>query len=423
MLLSKNARRESMERTAKTLVLMLLLFAILDLSIIASKPAFGTAVTDDSWTSVSSVPTNANASMGIIPTFGNIWAAALNGELFCFGGINQHEKAGSYVWYGINEKYSTDTGNWNTITRPVNNGGAVVVCHNKLYSIGTKTQVYDLSTNTWSNKTSMPQSLVEVKANLVEDKIYVISGAKYATLGGTAISDVTYRYDPESDSWSTMASIPTPVEGYASAVLDGKIYIIGGAAISRSYSNQVVNLVQIFNPKTNQWTVGKPLPTGVYAAGACATSGLFAPERICVVGGNAWYLSWQTSGDLNPHGTTLNQIYNPATGNWSFGASLPEPRWRCSLVNINDTLFVVGGENGPADDALFDNPEKVVLEIDKYVTSSEANSLLSPSSTLITPSNVDVISSLFSYLLVTATIVILVIIVSGLFFRRQRKTA
>jgi len=402
-----------MNNAGKSLAL-LLLFIIANLCIVAVKPAYGDSVADNSWASVSSIPTNANASMGILPSFGNIGTVALDGELYCFGGINQHEKAGSYVWYAINEKYSIETGNWNTIA-PVD-GGAVVACHNKIYSISTRIQEYNPSTDTWSNKTSMPQSLVEVKANVVDDKIYVISGAN-AYLG---ISNVTYVYDSTLDSWSAMAPIPTPVEGYASAVLDGKIYIIGGAAISPNYSNWVVNLVQIFDPKTNQWTVGPPLPTGVYAAGACATSGLLAPERIYVVGGNPWYLPWQTSGVMNPQGTTLNQVYDPATGNWSLGASLPEPRWHCSLVNINDTLFVVGGENGPADTALFSNPEKVVLEIGRYIPRGYEMDLLptvSPPTSTVTHAG-----NSFILFPIASTAVLVVVIFFLLFFRRHRKT-
>lgn len=407
-----------MGRIVNSFVLLILLILITDLSMIAPKPANGALEAYDSWTPVSSVPTN--ASMGVIPSFGNIWVAALDGELYCFGGINQHERSGSYVWYGINEKYNIKTGNWATITPPLSGSTAVVACRNKIYSISTQTQVYDPSTNTWSNRTSLPQPLIEVKTNVVGDKIYVISGVKYATLAGDVISDATYVYDPKLDSWSTMAPIPTPVEGYASAVLDGKIYIMGGAAMSQSTSNWVVGLVQIFNPETNQWTVGKPLPTGVYAAGACATSGLLAPERIYVVGGNEWYLPWPTSGILNPHGTTLNQIYDPATGNWSLGASLPEPRWQCSLVNINDTLFVVGGENGPADDSYYDSPEKVVLDIERYIPTGYEGVLL-PTATP-DPSGLTQVGNMdFLFVSIVLVIILVIIFSSLLMYRRNRK--
>jgi hypothetical protein len=56
---------------------------------------------------------------------------------------------------------------------------------------------------------------------------------------------------------------------------------------------------------------------------------------------------------------------------------LSEPRWQCSLININDTLFIVGGENGPADSSLFDNPEKVVLTIERYVPTDYEGTLMS----------------------------------------------
>jgi len=363
------------------------------------------------------VPTNASESMGVIPSFGNIWAAALDGELYCFGGINQHERSGSYVWYGINEKYNTETSNWTATTPPLNT--AVVACQNRLYSIGAPTQVYDPSTDTWSNRASLPKRLGDVKPNVVDGKIYVISGAEASvSLAGPVISDVTYEYDPELDSWSTMASIPTPVEGYSSAVLDGRIYIMGGAATSRNVSSWVVDLVQIFDPKTNQWTVGKPLPTGVYAAGACATSGLFAPERIYVVGGQQWYVPWVTSAVLTPQGTTLNQVYDPATGNWSVGASLPEPRWRCSLVNINDTLFVVGGENGPASDASFDNPGKVLLDIARYVPTGYEGALSATD-----PQDQSGPLQLFPYLpiAVASGAVVAVVAVAAVVYLKKRK--
>jgi N-acetylneuraminic acid mutarotase len=408
-----------MGKTLKIIALFFLIICVTDISIIASKPVKADSAAEDYWMHVTSVPTNANASMGELPSFGNIEAAVLNGELYCFGAINQHEKSGSYVWYGINEKYDLKTGNWTTITPP-QSSLAVVVCKNKIYSIGNPTQVYDPSTDTWSNRASMPQQLLKVNANVVDDKIYVISGAKEASLAGVYSSDANMLYDPETDSWSTMAPIPTPVEGYASAVLNGKIYIMGGAAMTQNTNNQVVDLVQIFNPQTNRWTTGKPLSTGVYGAGACATSGLYAPEKIYVVGGQTYYVSWITSAILTQHGETVNQVYDTATENWSTAASLPEPRWRCSLVNVNDTLLVVGGENGADTSESFDNPEKVLLDIERYIP-TEYKGTLAPTadpdtSGLTQPKISDWILILIAVAIVTVTFSSLYV------FKQRRKT-
>jgi N-acetylneuraminic acid mutarotase len=408
-----------MGKIVKISVLLLLFTCITASSSVIWKPVNAGSVAEDCWVHVTFVPTNANASMGKIPSSGNIAAAVLNDELYCFGGINQHEKTGNYVWYGINEKYDLKTDNWTTINPP-QGSLAVLACKNKIYSIGNPTQVYDPSTNTWINRAIMPQQLLKVNANVVDDKIYVISGANKASLGGVYSSNVNMVYDPEADSWSTMAPIPTPVEGYASAVLNGKIYIMGGAAMTQNTNNQVVDLVQIFNPKTNQWTTGKPLPTGVYGAGACATTGLYAPEKIYVVGGQTQYVSWVTSAVLTQHGETFNQVYDPATEDWSTSESLPEPRWRCSLVNVNDTILVVGGENGPDDSASFDNPEKVVLAIERYIPAEYKGTLPSTDSSdtsgLTQAKNTD-------WLLILSALIIVTVTFGSLYvFKQTRKT-
>jgi len=70
----------------------------------------------------------------------------------------------------------------------------------------------------------------EMQANVVNNKIYVISG----TLPSGSISNATEVYDPSSDSWSTTAPIPTPVGLYASAAVNDKIYIEGGGKSGQS---------------------------------------------------------------------------------------------------------------------------------------------------------------------------------------------
>ena len=44
--------------------------------------------------------------------------------------------------------------------------------------------------------------------------------------------------------------------------------------VTGNYDNlNATDLVQIFDPKTNEWTLGNPMPIGVANAGACSTSG------------------------------------------------------------------------------------------------------------------------------------------------------
>ncbi len=84
----------------------------------------------------------------------------------------------------------------------------------------------------------MPTPRADLSASVVNDKIYLIGGKKYSSadpfFNETSLNEV---YDPIKDSWSLSKPIPTAVSGYASVVVDTKIYIIGGALRSIPLGN------------------------------------------------------------------------------------------------------------------------------------------------------------------------------------------
>jgi N-acetylneuraminic acid mutarotase len=242
------------------------------------------------------------------------------------------------------EKYDPETNNW-TATAPLpinNNWGAVVACQNKIYLIGGNaeypTQVYDPETDTWANKSSIPTTRGALQANVVNGKIYLIGGQKLAGLYIVDASISNDVYDPETDTWTQMAPIPTAVMGYASVVFDNKIYIISGGNESGPDYNPT-KLVQIFDPATNQWTNGTPIPTGIISARACATTGLSASKRVYVIGGALTsYARWETYNVIN-----LTQIYDPETDTWTTGAPMLTPREDFGIAVVNDEIYAIGG--------------------------------------------------------------------------------
>ncbi len=64
-------------------------------------------------------------------------------------------------------------------------------------------------------------------------------------------------YTPESNTWSTKASMPTPRSGVAVAELNGEIWVIGGVEDPDpgppSLSTVISNKVEIYNPEKNSW--------------------------------------------------------------------------------------------------------------------------------------------------------------------------
>ena len=186
--------------------------------------------------------------------------------------------------------------------------------------------MYNPATDSWEHRTPMPTPRAELQANVVNGKIYLIGG----TIPSGDVLNATEVYDTLNDSWSTAAPIQTPVALYASAVIDNKIYIEGGGQNGPS----IGDLNQIYNPETNAWTLGEPLPAplAVWAA-AGASSGVYAPKRLYVIGG--------TADGIN--GTKTNHSYDPQTNSWTTGASMPTARGALSVTVVNDTLYAIGG--------------------------------------------------------------------------------
>ncbi|MEX2205975.1 MAG: kelch repeat-containing protein [Myxococcota bacterium] len=96
----------------------------------------------------------------------------------------------------------------------------------------TRTEVYDPTKDTWSDRAAIPTPRMSLSAATgLDGKIYVIGGQQ--RWGGEPMSLVEV-YDPASDSWSKGPSLRIGRQGHASAVtLDGKIWVIGGAGADR----------------------------------------------------------------------------------------------------------------------------------------------------------------------------------------------
>jgi parallel beta-helix repeat protein len=74
------------------------------------------------------------------------------------------------------------------------------------------------------------------------------------------------------------------------------------------------------------------MPTPLRMASAGATTGKFAPKQIYVIGG-------LQSGN----GLSLNQVYDPQSDNWTLGTSMPTARYGLAVAVVNDTLYAMGG--------------------------------------------------------------------------------
>jgi len=299
-------------------LLVLILFASLILS------AFSISIVmaaEDSWETMADMPT-ARSKLGV---------AVVDGKIYAIGGYLDQISFSGHL--GTNEMYDPATNTWATKESmpTARDRFGIAVVQNKIYVIGGETddgytganEVYDPLTDTWETRTSMPTVRADLSANVVDEKIYLISGTETYGYGAWPRGiNVTEVYDPATDSWTTKTSIPTAVCGYASAVVDNRIYVIG--CIGWAEPSSDIN--QIYNPETDTWALGSSMPTWfTERAAAAATTGMFAPKRI--------HILWDDE----------HHVYDPENDSWSTATSMPTPRLSLGVAVVDDILYAIGG--------------------------------------------------------------------------------
>lgn len=160
---------------------------------------------------------------------------------------------------------------------------AAAVLDDKVYVMGgldgeLEVLEYDPATDTWAEKASMLKGMVFASASVVDGKIYFMGGAPSMADSSHAL---VQEYNPAADTWTEKASLPTPREGLSSAAVDGRIYAIGGTQWDVTTSGGlVVSSVEMYDPATDTWAPKAPLPRPRTYAGAAILDG-----KIYVLGG------------------------------------------------------------------------------------------------------------------------------------------
>jgi N-acetylneuraminic acid mutarotase len=100
---------------------------------------------------------------------------------------------------------------------------------------------YSPATNRWTWKRQAPHNHADGAGGVITGKFYVAGGGD----SGAALD----RYDPATDTWTTLA--PLPKAGRAvGAVLQGKLY----AVIETGTYPTIVRRAYAYDPATNKWT-------------------------------------------------------------------------------------------------------------------------------------------------------------------------
>jgi N-acetylneuraminic acid mutarotase len=205
---------------------------------------------------------------------------------------------------------------------------------------------YDPAANTWAQKKPMPLPSHHIAYAMLNDKIYGFGGFKSPESGPPAWDpiDNSWEYDPAADTWKALAPLPTKRGAASAAVLNGKIYVTGGAGslpgvkengIHPARPHNVVANVDVYDPAANAWSSVRPM---LLARNHHASAGIGG--KLYAIGGRVG--SAFISGTSN--NIDLVEAYDPAADLWTARLRMPTPRSAIAAGVYNNHIVVPGGE-------------------------------------------------------------------------------
>jgi N-acetylneuraminic acid mutarotase len=121
--------------------------------------------------------------------------------------------------------------------------------------------VYDPATNRWESRAPMSVPRNHAFSGVVDGKIYVIGGRTgHAFILSATNTDVVEEYNPVSNTWSLPKErIPTARSGGASGTDGRRIYVAGGEVTTKALVG-AFRAVQAYDPLTNSWSALPSMP-------------------------------------------------------------------------------------------------------------------------------------------------------------------
>ena len=168
----------------------------------------------------------------------------------------------------------------------------------------------------------MPTKRDHLGSIVYDNKIYVIGGYMYeAGWANGQRTDVVEVYDPTSNSWSTLASMPTARECDA-ALIDDKIYVFGGYDGSSG-----LKAVEIYDIENDSWSKASDMPYDLSAYHLASFE-------------NFVFLF----GDYDAHIDEVN-MYNANNDSWIKLSTNYSGRRHTAVARNGDWVYVIGGND------------------------------------------------------------------------------
>jgi N-acetylneuraminic acid mutarotase len=246
-----------------------------------------------------------------------------DGRVLVAGGIGPDLKDLSSA-----EMFQPNTGTWTTVaplpqTRfshsatLLSDGRVLVVDGIVNGSISRSTVIYDPRFAAWTPGSSTGFGHAQQSSATLRDGRILVAG------GYGLASEL---YDPRSNTWSTVGTIPFRAQPVMGILADGKVLLAAG--IDRRAKE--LRTTEIYEPLLGRWHQTGELHTGRDAA----TGTVLGDGEVLLAGGRAFTFKTLKTAEL----------YDPNTGRWTAAASMHAARVAASAVLLHDgSVLTCGG--------------------------------------------------------------------------------
>lgn len=195
-------------------------------------------------------------------------------------------------------------------------------------------------TRAWLTLAPLPQPATDLTGAVVNGRLFVLGGRD-----GARPSGAVFMFDAATGQWSARKAMPVPVHHAAIASYGDRIYVFGGFKRPESGIGwQPVDLAWEYDPAADSWKALKPLPGPRGGAAVAVANGQFY-----VIGGAAPAAN-QTAIDGKRRHEVLGRVdaYDLKTDQWTARAPLPTPRTGAAAAAMTGGIYVFGGRIGSA---------------------------------------------------------------------------
>jgi hypothetical protein len=125
----------------------------------------------------------------------------------------------------------------------------------------------------------MPTARDHLGVAALDGKVHAVAGRFGSFARNSGVHEV---YDPASDTWTTGPPLPTPRSGVAAAVVGGRMVVLGGEGPDGTFPEN-----EAYDPAGRAWASWAGMPTARHGIGAAVVDGvLYVPTGGPTPGGS-----------------------------------------------------------------------------------------------------------------------------------------